>query len=360
MKVDYLVVGAGLTGATIARLLADAGRDVLVVDRRERVGGNVADTVHPSGIRHCLHGPHYFRTSSDRVWEFATRFDRFYEYKARVVAEADGQVYPWPLGASTLRKLVGDDWRPGFTGTPTNFEEASLAMMPRRVYDLFVKDYNEKQWGVPARTLSADLAGRFDVRADDDPHLKPNAKHQGLPVHGYTSWVRNMLHGIPVLTGFDWIRRQDEIHHRKHLFYTGPIDELFGFRFGKLDYRGQKRVDTFIPTDGFFLKEAQVNTPGHDSGPQIRHIDWKRVMDPEHRTGIRGSLVTTETPYSPTDPDQYEYPVPDKKNAILYGLYRDDAAELENVTVCGRLGEFKYLDMDQAIARAMTIAGKVA
>ena len=174
---DYVVVGSGLTGAVIARLLADAGREVLVVDRRPHPGGNVHDTVRQGGIRVHTYGPHYFRTNSESVWRFVNRFAHFYRYEAVLASLVDGRYERWPVAAEYIRRTVSDAWQPAFSGTPSNFEEASLAMMPESVYRSFVKGYTEKQWGVTARSLSADLAGRFDVRTDDDLRLK-RQRHQ--------------------------------------------------------------------------------------------------------------------------------------------------------------------------------------
>src|SRR4051794_36081741 len=177
--VDYLIVGSGLTGAVIARTLADAGREVLVVDRRAHQGGNVHDHEHPSGIRIHTYGPHYFRTTSDKIWDFATRFAPFFKYEAALLSDIDGTLEQWPIAGSYIRKHVGENWRPEFTGKPRNFEEAALSLMPRLVYEKFVKEYNEKQWGVPNASLAASLCGRFDVRHDDEPRLKPHCKYQG-------------------------------------------------------------------------------------------------------------------------------------------------------------------------------------
>src|SRR5580698_10522524 len=166
--VDYLVIGSGLTGAVIARLLADAGREVLVLERRAHLGGNVHDHTHPSGIRIHTYGPHYFRTSSERIWEFATRFTPFYPYEAALLSRVDGELAQWPIAGGYIERRVGPNWKPDFQGIPANFEEAALAIMPRLIYEKFVKEYNEKQWGVSSRTLSVRLCGRFDIRNDDE------------------------------------------------------------------------------------------------------------------------------------------------------------------------------------------------
>jgi UDP-galactopyranose mutase len=360
MRVDYLVVGSGLTGAVIARTLADAGRDVLVVDRRSHMGGNVHDHAHHSGIRVHTYGPHYFRTSSDRIWEFATRFAPFYEYEASLLSLVDGDLAQWPIAGSYIRRVVGSDWKPDYSGTPRNFEEAALSIMPRLIYGKFVKEYNEKQWGVPANTLSAKLCGRFDIRHDDEPRLKPNVKYQGIPVPGYAEWTRRMFDGVPVLLNYDYLSRRNEIVAKKYVVFTGPIDEFFGFDRGRLKYRGQKRAHTYRPeVTGFAQPCGQVNNPTHDGGPHIRTLEWKHMMNPAFAGRIAGTVLTTETPFTPENPTDYEYPFPDDRNGRLYQDYRRRADSLEGVLICGRLGEYKYFDMDQAIGRAMALAERM-
>jgi UDP-galactopyranose mutase len=359
LSVDYLVVGSGLTGAVIARTLADAGREVLVVERRSHMGGNVHDHSHPSGIRIHTYGPHYFRTCSERLWEFANRFGAFYSYEPCLMALVDGQHEHWPIAASYIRKHLGPNWKPEFTAQPRNFEEAALSLMPRSVYEKFVKEYNEKQWGVPARNLLADLCKRFDVREDDEPRLKPDCKYQGIPVHGYASWMEQILHTIPVLLNFDYLRRHKEVRVRETLIYTGPIDEFFEFDMGRLHYRGQRREHTYLPDVEFVQPCGQVNNPTHDGGPYIRTLEWKHMMQPNLAQRIRGSVLTKETPYSPTDPNSYEYPFPDKPNEGLYRAYRSRADSLANVLICGRLGEYRYFDMDQAMSRAQVLGQRL-
>jgi UDP-galactopyranose mutase len=357
MIVDYLIVGSGLTGAVIARTLADAGRDVLIVDRRSHMGGNVHDHTHESGIKLHTYGPHYFRTSSDRIWDFATRFGSFYKYEAALLSLVEDELVQWPIAGSYIRERIGINWKPEFVGCATNFEEAALGLMPRRIYELFIKEYNEKQWGVAAKTLSAQLCGRFDVRLDDEPRLKPNAKYQGLPVDGYAQWTMNILKEIPTVLNCDFLQRRNDFSARKCCIYTGPIDEFFGFDEGRLDYRGQQRKHVYLPNvTGFAQKCGQVNVPTHAGGAHIRTLEWKHMMQPEYAGRISGTLLTTETPFTPTSPTEYEYPFPDNRNAELYQKYRRRADALENTLICGRLGEYRYYDMDQAIARAMVLA----
>jgi UDP-galactopyranose mutase len=353
---DVVIVGTGLTGAVFARLLADAGWRVLVVERRSHVGGNVHDHVHDSGIRVHTYGPHYFRTSSPAIWRFVNRFARFYPYEARVKTRVDGQCVNWPLGATFIRQWLGAECRGEPNDAPRNLEEAALTMMPRRVYECFVKEYNEKQWGVRPVDLSADLCKRFDIRSDDDPRLTPRAKYQGLPEEGYASMMTRMLSGLPTVLGCDYLAVREEFKPRRLTIYTGPIDDFYDCAFGKLAYRGQQRETTYLPDTEWHQSAAQVNSPQHADGPHIRTLEWKHLLLPEHAQRIRGTVITREVPYSPTTPGGYEYPFPDQANAARYQRYRDLAAQESKVLICGRLGEYRYYDMDQAIGRAMHLA----
>ena len=356
MKVDYLVVGSGLTGAVIARTLSDAGREVVVVDRRSHMGGNVHDHAHCSGIRIHTYGPHYFRTSCDRIWEWATRFGEFYRYEAAVLSDVHGELVQWPLSAEYISSRLNGDWKAEFSGSPRNLEDAALSLMPRRIYDQFVKEYNEKQWGVPCTMLGPELCKRFDVRTDGDERLTPRAKHQGIPVEGYAAWTRRMFDGIPVILNYDYLQRRAEITAKCCLVFTGPIDEFFGFDLGRLQYRGQQRHHSYFENANFIQRRGQVNNPTHGGGPHIRTLEWKHMMRPDVGNRICGSVITTETPFTPENPSDYEYPFPSQSNAMIYESYRRRVQAENKVVIAGRLGEYRYLDMDQAIARAMTIA----
>jgi len=355
---DYVVVGAGLTGAVIARALHEAGCDVSVIDRRHHVAGNIHDHRHASGIRIHSYGPHYFRTNDEDLWRYVNRFGRFYRYEAALRSLVDGRHESWPIAGSYIRRTVGADWRPEFTGTPGNFEEAALSLMPRPIYEKFVKGYTEKQWGVPAATLSAGLVKRFDVRDDDEPRLMRHT-HQGIPVEGYTRLVEAMLAGIPLRLGVDYLADRDAFRPRRRLVFTGPIDAFFGFDLGRLAYRGQRRAHAWHPDVEFLQPCGQVNNPDPAAGAHIRTLEWKHMMAPEAAAAIRGTVLTRETPFTPDDPGDYEYPFPDAANAALYARYRARADALPGVLICGRLGEYRYYDMDQAIARARLLARRL-
>jgi UDP-galactopyranose mutase len=357
MKVDYVVVGSGLTGSVIARLLKDAGKQVLVVEKRAHVGGLVYDESHPSGIRLHTYGPHLLRTSSDYIWKFLNSFGSFYKHECIVHTLVDGNYMGWPVSKQSINKIAGPEWKPAFRGKPGNFEEACLTIMPQIAYNKFVKGYTEKQWGKPADSLSIELARRFSVRQDDDPRFKLE-KHQGFPVDGYAKLMTKLLSGIPVILNCDYLRHRSEIQANRLLIFTGPIDEFFDFKFGKLAYRGQRRRHTYFPDIDYLQPSEQVNNPD-PATPHIRSLEWKYIMPEEYRSRIKGTLITEETPYTPENPLSYEYPFPDELNRTLYLRYKDLLHAVPGVLICGRLGEYRYLDMDHAVERAMTYADRI-
>ncbi|HUB66412.1 MAG TPA: UDP-galactopyranose mutase [Candidatus Methylacidiphilales bacterium] len=354
----FLIIGSGLTGAVIARLLHDAGRSVLMVERRCHLGGNVHDHIHESGIRVHTYGPHYFRTNDDDLWAFVNRFGGFYKYEPALKSWVDGRHENWPIAGSYIRRVIGEKWRPDFTGTPSNFEEAALALMPRLIYEKFVKGYTEKQWGVPPTQLSASLVKRFDVREDDEPRLMRH-RHQGLPKDGYAAWMRRMVEGIPIILNCDYLCCRHDFPESAHIVFTGPIDEYFHHDMGRLVYRGQRREHEYLSEASYAQPCGQVNNPDPANGPHIRILEWKHMMMPEFAGKIHGTVLTRETTVTAIDPKDFEYPFPDAANTRLYEAYRARAAQINGLTVCGRLGEYRYYDMDQAIARAMLIAGRL-
>lgn len=358
LQVDFLIVGSGLMGATIARTLVDAGCEVLVLERRNHVGGNVHDYVHSSGVRIHTYGPHYFRTNSEEVWQFVNRFSEFSLYEAVVKTLVDGKLEHWPISAQYILRTAGANWKPSFDKVPSNFEEACLAMMPQRVYRKFVKGYTEKQWGTAAKNLSPKLASRFAVRLDDEQRFSWH-KYQGLPRAGYAEFTRRLLTGVPVLMNCDYLKTHDHFQARRLLIFTGAIDEFFSCDIGKLDYRAQRREHLFLENLAYAQPCGQVNNPDLDHGTYIRTLEWKHMMPADQAAHIRGTVITREHPYTPQDSDHYEYPFPDERNQRLYETYRSRVAGNDRLMVCGRLGEYRYFDMDQTIGRALRLGLKI-
>lgn len=355
---DFIVVGAGLTGATIARTLADAGCDVLVIERRNHVGGNVHDHTHASGVRIHTYGPHYFRTNSEEIWRFVNRFSEFFRYEAIIRTLVDGELKPWPVNANYIDQELGTEWHAERQGTPSNFEEACLNIMPRAVFEKFVRGYTEKQWGCAANRLSVNLVSRIEVRRDNELRLSRH-KYQGIPRAGYANFTARLLDGIPVVLGSDYLSMREMFPARRLLIFTGAIDEFFSYDMGKLGYRAQRREHVFLQNVSQFQECGQINNPSLRDGSHIRTLEWKHMMPPETVGNILGTVITREFPCTPENSDHYEYPFPDERNQFLYKAYRTRAAAHPRFVICGRLGEYRYFDMDQAIGRALRIAQEI-
>ncbi len=359
IKADFVIVGSGLTGSTIARTLTDHQQDVLIIERKDHIAGNVFDYRHPSGAMIHKYGPHYFRCGSEKIWNFLNRFTDFYNWSASLKSKVGDEYLNWPVNMAYIEKVAGpqSEWQL-FKGEPANFEEACLSKMPRQLYELFIKGYTEKQWGVKCTELDKDLATRITINKANVNTLTPNHKWNALPAQGYTEMVRNMIDGIPVKLEFDYLENRHRVAANKMLIFTGPIDEFFGYKYGKLKYRGQNRRVEHITDKKEHQPCIQVNYPNIED-ERIRTIEWKHLMKEDEKEQVNGTVLTHETPFTPENSNQYEYPFPDKLNKNLYEKYRQEADTLPNVFICGRLGEYRYYDMDQAIGRAMVLAQNI-
>lgn len=359
---DYLVVGAGLFGAVFANRAAAAGKRVLVIDRRPYVAGNVY-TRNVEGINVHVYGAHIFHTSDERVWEYVNRFARFNDYVNRVVADYKGVRYSMPFNMYTFEKLWGvttpeaakavieSQIKEAGIGEITNLEEQAISMVGTDVYRTLVKGYTEKQWGRPATKLPPSIIKRLPLRFTYDDNYF-NDVYQGIPVGGYTAMVERMLEGIPVRTNTeyrDFVANTDAVFEKT--VYTGMIDEFFGYSLGKLGYRSL-RFETEVLDRPDFQGNAVVNYTAFE-------IPYTRII--EHKYFEKS--VSPKTVISREYPDTYEdgkeayYTVNDEENAALYRKYKETAERLRpDVIFGGRLGEYKYYDMDKVIASALALA----
>lgn len=357
MKYDYLIVGAGLYGATFARLMTDAGKKCLVIDKRKTVGGNCAD-VYLNGIHVHEYGAHIFHTSDESVWNFVNRFSRFRQFQNNVKAYSHGKMYSLPFNMNTFeqiwscteprhaKRLIEEEINAENIQTPKNLEEQALKLVGRSVYQLLIKDYTEKQWGRSCTELPPDIIKRLPLRFTYDNNYF-NDLYQGLPEYGYTSMVINMLLGIDVKLCLDFSDIKDWKKIAKKLVYTGPLDAFFNYDCGKFDWRTLK----------FETKTLDIDN--YQGCPVINYCDhwtkYTRIIEHKHflKEQSDKTIITLEYPKSYEDGDEPYYPIRDDKNMRTLCRYIERVENTHDVIFGGRLGTYQYLDMDKVILQAM-------
>ncbi|MDY4049929.1 MAG: UDP-galactopyranose mutase [Eubacterium pyruvativorans] len=369
-KYDYLIVGAGLFGAVFAQRAVEAGRSVLVLDRRPQIGGNVY-TRDVEGIHVHQYGAHIFHTNDRRVWDYVSRFADFNRFTNSPVANYRGEIYSLPFNMYTFNKMWGvvtpEQARAEIDrqksdcgiGEPRNLEEQAITLVGRDIYEKLVKGYTEKQWGRPCTELPAFIIRRLPVRYTYDNNYF-NALFQGIPMGGYTKMVRAMLEGADVLTDTDYLTDKDYFDARSsHVIYTGAIDEYFGYTMGNLEYRSV-RFETELLDQENYQGNAAVNYTDRET-PWTRIIEHKWFqfgLDDEGKT-IPKTVISREFSQEWKPGDEPYYPLNDERNNRLYRAYRKLAESEPDITFGGRLGEYKYYDMDQVIAAALDLADRM-
>ena len=358
---DYLIVGAGLFGAVCAREAAASGKSVLVIDRRPHIGGNLY-TEDVEGIQVHKYGAHIFHTNDKRVWDYVQRFADFNRFTNSPVANYRGELYSLPFNMYTFNKMWGVvtpeeaqskicEQRKEISSEPENLEEQAISLVGRDIYEKLIKGYTEKQWGRDCRDLPPFIINRLPVRFTFDNNYF-NALYQGIPVGGYTKMVRNMLVGIETKLNVDYLDNKKELDKiASNVIYTGPIDAYFSFSLGTLEYRSV-RFETELLDIPNFQGNAAVNYTD-------RETPWTRIIEHkwfEFGEGNSEKTVISREFSSEWKPgDEPYYPVNDEKNSHLYSKYKELAEREENVFFGGRLGEYKYYDMDQVINAALKI-----
>ena len=369
-KYDYLIVGAGLFGAVFAQRAVEAGRSVLVLDRRPQIGGNVY-TRDVEGIHVHQYGAHIFHTNDRRVWDYVSRFADFNRFTNSPVANYRGEIYSLPFNMYTFNKMWGvvtpEQAREEIDrqksdcgiGEPRNLEEQAITLVGRDIYEKLVKGYTEKQWGRPCTELPAFIIRRLPVRYTYDNNYF-NALFQGIPMGGYTKMVRAMLEGADVLTDTDYLTDKDYFDARSsHVIYTGAIDEYFGYALGNLEYRSV-RFETELLDQENYQGNAAVNYTDRET-PWTRIIEHKWFqfgLDDEGKT-IPKTVISREFSQEWKPGDEPYYPLNDERNNRLYCEYLKLAESEPDITFGGRLGEYKYYDMDQVIAAALDLADRM-
>ncbi len=359
---DYLIVGAGLFGAVFAYEAKQAGKSVLVIEKRAHVGGNVY-TQPVEGIQVHKYGAHIFHTNDEQIWNYVNRFGEFNDYINSPVANFKGETYALPFNMHTFQKMWGVTTpeqaqamiarqSAGITA-PKNLEEQAISLVGTDIYHTLVKGYTEKQWGRDCKDLPAFIIKRLPVRLTYNNNYF-DARFQGIPVHGYTALVENMLSGIRVLTDTDYLEnKQYWDREAKQVVYTGPIDAYFGFCYGPLAYRSVE-FETQILDVPDFQGNAVVNYTDRQT-PWTRIIEHKWFTfgkDPQGNC-LPKTVISREYSREWQPGQEPYYPVNDEYNTRLYSAYRALADARKNVIFGGRLGEYKYYDMDTVIASAL-------
>ena len=365
---DYLIVGAGLYGAVFAREAADHGKSVLVIDKRPHIAGNVY-TKDVEGIHVHQYGAHIFHTNRKDVWEYVNRFADFNRFTNSPVANYKGKLYSLPFNMYTFNQMWGvvtpaeaaakiAEQRKEITGEPRNLEEQAISLVGRDIYETLVRGYTEKQWGRDCRDLPAFIIRRLPVRFTFDNNYF-NALYQGIPVGGYTRLVENLLKGIDVRLNTDYLTQRGELSTlARRTLYTGPIDAYFDYWAGNLEYRSV-RFETEVLDTPNFQGNAAVNYTDRET-PWTRIIEhkWFQFGLDDNGNELPKTVISREYSSEWKPGDEPYYPVNDEKNGRLYAQYRELADKEENVIFGGRLGEYKYYDMDQVIGAALDCARK--
>ena len=369
MKYDYLVVGAGLYGAVFAHETKKAGKSVLVIDKRPNIAGNVY-TEAVEGIQVHKYGAHIFHTNNRKVWEYVNQFAEFNRFTNSPVANYKGELYSLPFNMYTFNKMWGvvtpeeaaakieEQRKEAGILEPKNLEEQAISLVGRDIYEKLIKGYTEKQWGRPCKELPAFIIKRLPVRLTFDNNYF-NALFQGIPIGGYTKMVANMLEGIEVQLNADYLKNKESYDTiADKIIYTGAIDAFYDYKLGTLEYRSV-RFETELLDVPNFQGNAAVNYTDEKT-PWTRIIEHKWFEFGKDADGqdLPKTVISKEFSSEWKPGDEPYYPVNDEKNGKLYEQYKCLAETENKVIFGGRLGEYKYYDMDQVIAAALNMAEK--
>jgi len=362
---DYIVVGTGFFGAVFAQQAAEAGRSVLVLEKRRHIGGNCyTKDYEGTNINVHVYGTHIFHTNNEEIWAYITRFTSFNRYQHRVLTTHENRVYPMPICLGTINQFYGLNLRPGEVEAfiaakrekiqdPQNLEEKAISLVGRELYEAFIKGYTMKQWGTDPRRLPASIITRLPVRSSwNDAYF--DDKYQGIPVEGYTPIFERMLKDVPVEYGVDFLADRDHWRSRAGtVVYTGPIDEYFGFAHGRLQWRSV-RLETELLSEEDFQGTSVMNYA--DSGVPFTRIHELKHLHLEKKHTAGKTVIMRE--FSLIDNNHPYYPVNGEDDRVLLAKYTELAARESGVVFGGRLAEYKYYDMHQAIGSGLQKARK--
>lgn len=355
--IDYLIIGAGLSGSVIARELTDKGYKCVILEDRSEVGGNIRDK-EISGINVHLYGPHIFHTNSDEVWDYMNRLCEFNNFINAPIANYKGEIYNLPFNMNTFSKMwkvttpeeakrkIEEQRTP--CEDPKNLEEYVLNLVGTDIYEKLIKGYTEKQWGKPCKELDKSIIRRIPLRLTYNNNYF-NAKYQGIPVDGYSKVVEKLLHGVEVVTGYKCSCSSTKwLEMAKNVVLTGAVDEYYNYCFGTLEYRGLK------------FETEELQEENHQGNAVVNYTDarvpWTRIIEHKHFTGVKTptTIITKEYPQKWTIGKERYYPIEDEKNKALYQKYKE-LADRDGLITVGRLAEYKYYDMADAIKSALKV-----
>lgn len=368
MKYEYLIVGSGLYGAIFAHEAKAKGKSVLVVDKRPNIAGNVY-TKKQEGINVHMYGAHIFHTNDKRVWNYITQFAEFNRFTNSPVANYKGELYSMPFNMYTFNKMWGvvtpeeaaakiEEQKKEITGEPKNLEEQAISLVGRDIYEKLVKGYTEKQWGRDCKELPAFIIKRLPVRLTFDNNYF-NALYQGIPIGGYTKMVENLLDGIEVRLNTDYLEHKAELDAlADKVVYTGPIDAYFGFKLGTLEYRSVRFENETLDIPNFQGNAAVNYTDRETPWTRIIEHKWFEFGKDEDGNDLPKTIISREYSSEWKAGDEPYYPVNDEKNGQLYAKYKELADKETSVIFGGRLGEYKYYDMDTTIASVLDMCEK--
>ena len=361
---DYLIVGAGLYGAVCARELTDAGKKCLVIDKRDHIAGNVY-TEKIEGINVHKYGAHIFHTNNKEVWNYVQRYATFNRFTNSPVANYKGELYSLPFNMYTFNKMWGvvtpeeavakieEQKNDAGITEPKNLEEQAISLVGTDIYEKLIKGYTQKQWGRECKDLPAFIIKRLPVRLTFDNNYF-NALYQGIPVGGYTKMVKNMLEGIEVQTGVDYFKHKGELDNQaEKIIYTGPIDAYYDYKSGTLEYRSVRFENETLDKPNFQGNAAVNYTDVETPWTRIIEHKWFEFGKDEEGNDLPKTVISREYSSEWKLGDEPYYPVNDEKNGKLYESYKALAEKENKVIFGGRLGEYKYYDMDQVIAAAL-------
>ncbi len=356
MKYDYLIVGAGFVGLVAAERLVSKGKKILIVEKRNHIGGNAYDEYDEHGILIHRYGPHIFHTNSKKVFDYLSQFTEWRFYEHRVLAKLNGEFFPIPINRTTVNKLynknfASDEEVQKFYDAVkkeispiTNSEEKIVSQVGKDLFEKFFKHYTKKQWGIEAKELSPSVLGRIPVRTNTDDRYFTD-KYQFMPKHGYTKMFEKMLNhkNIEIILNTDYKKIVNDIQFDK-MIYTGPIDYFFDYKFGKLPYRSIRFEYKYFE-DEYYQPVSQVNYVENSA-------EYTRVVEHKRLSGNIAGGTTVSFEY-PNKDDEPFYPIPATENHKLFNKYKLEAAKLPNVQFFGRLAEYQYYNMDQVVGKIL-------